>query len=163
MQELEKWVFIVENNSSKQVTELFGIHKKQTNDQSQEKITEQDVEYDFERSEVSGSDRESTADTYEQEEKVFNESQSDIQTELIKSEHSKTVFDFPANEFYEFIGDNENKKPSSTNSLHDEEAEQSEEETILESESGEENQLKQATTSCAFKPLAKASETSITL
>ena len=56
------------------------------------------------------------------------------QDESIQSEHYKTVFDFPANEYYEFVGDD--KEANSVSSEH-EESELLEDETVLNNESEE--------------------------
>ena len=141
VQELEKWVLNVKNDSNNGVTDSIVANEKQTKVQIQtdkENIAEKDLDENFECSDDPDSDIESIADpdepSYQPHEKELDESQSDIQTELIQSEHSKTAFDFPSNEYYEFIGNNENQ--SSVLSDH-EEAELLKDETSLKDESEE--------------------------
>ena len=90
VQKLEKWVAKIENDSNQNVTDAHVANKKQTNVQIQdqkENLSQQNVEENFECSD-NGLDNESIA-------------------ELTQSERSKQVFDFPANEYYEFIANNE--------------------------------------------------------
>ena len=135
VQELEKWVLNVENDSNKHVTDVLATNEKQGNVQIQEhkeNIINQDDAKNIENGDSdSESDIESFVDTYESchqpEEEVLDESQSYIQTELTQS---NTAFDFPTNEYYEFIANNE------TESDH-EEAELLKDETSLKDETEE--------------------------
>ena len=65
---------------------------------------------------------------HEAKEEELSKSELDVQNELAQIEESETVINFPAEDFYEFIGDNEN--PSSVSEKH-EKFEQSRKETGL--------------------------------
>ena len=101
VQELEKWVLNFKNDSpviNKKVDKYQSLEDK-------ENIIEKgDEEYLENCDDDSNSDAESFVDneepSYQPEELVLDESQSDIQTELTQSGFSKTAFDFPSNEYY---------------------------------------------------------------
>ena len=106
VQELEKWVLNVETYSNHDGSNSLVTNEKVAKDQIQEDIIEQGDTENLENSDHA-SDSYSDAPSYHSEELVLDESQSDIQTELTQNEYSKTAFDFPANKYYEFVGNNE--------------------------------------------------------
>ena len=109
VQELEKWVLKVENNSNHDVSRVLHANEKQTNISiPDEKQNIEETIEDMDNSEDEG---------------IFDD-----------AEDNKTIVDFPADEFYEFIGNNENPSSSSSN---DEEIEIPKEDTRLNDESEE--------------------------
>ena len=109
VQELEKWVLKVESNTNNDVNE------KEFNHQNLEENTnlgkpEETIE-EFDNSEDESIINETEELSYEPLGGKLSESELEIETELIQNEDSKTLVDFPADEFYEFIGNNENQTP----------------------------------------------------
>ena len=142
VQELEKWVLNAENYSIHVGTDLLVTNEKVAKDQIQEvkeNIIEQGNVENLENSDDdsdSNSEAESFVDnvepSYQLEELVLDESQSDIQTELTQRQHNKTAFDFPANKYYEFNAKNESENTAYSDN---EESMQMRDETILNEES----------------------------
>ena len=129
VQELEKWVLNVENDFNHDVTDS---HEKQADVQIQNNkvdLNKQDYEENFECSDDPDSDIESIDTDKPNYQPKVDESRSNIQTELMQNVRSKTAFDFPANEYYEFIANNE------TVSSDPDESELLKDETILNEES----------------------------
>ena len=111
VEELEKWVSKVENNSNHDVPEILDVNEKQASIsiQKDKQNYEETIQY------IENSENESIGDvaeelSFEPHKEVLHEKELDIQTELIPDEDNKTIVDFPVYEFYEFIGNNE--KPS---------------------------------------------------
>ena len=107
VEELERWVLNVNNDSNYDVTDS---HKKKTDVQIQnnkDDLTEQDYEDNFECSDDPDSDIESIDTDKPNYQPKEDESKSNIPTELMQNVHSKTAFDFPSNEYYEFVANNE--------------------------------------------------------
>ena len=127
VQELEKWVLNVENDSNHIVSDSRVPNEKVAKDQIQE-----DKENIIERGDAENLCFVDTDEpNYQPDEEVLDESQSDIQIELTQSKHSKTAFDFPSNKYYEFIANNEIVNTAYSDS---EESMQMKDETILNEE-----------------------------
>ena len=132
VEELEKWVLNVRNDSNHDVTDL---HEKKADVQIQNNkvdLNEQDYEENFECSDDPDSDIESIDTDKPNYQPKEDESKSNIQTELMQNVCSKTAFDFPANEYYEFIA---NEDPPNSESSDFDEAELLKDEPSLNDES----------------------------
>ena len=144
VQELEKWVLNVESDSNHNGFDSLVSNEKETNVKIQEdkaNRVKQDVEENFECSDDPDSDVESIVITDElnclPQEEVVYESQSDIHTQFMQNEHYKAAFDFPSNEYYEFIANNESA------STDHEEAELLKDDTSLNEESAVRHMIEQ--------------------
>ena len=132
VEELERWVLNVKNDSNHDVTDS---HEKQADVQIQNNkvdLNEQDYEENFECSDDPDSDIESIDTDKPNYQPKVDESRSNIQTELMQNVCSKTAFDFPANEYYEFIA---NEDPPNSESSDPDEAELLKDEPSLNDES----------------------------
>ena len=147
--ELKEWVSKVENDSKLDVTEMLDANEKEANVQRQEdkenyekqqeiidtnekerKVQIQEYKENHgepqETTEYFGnSEDESILDdteelSYDPQEEMLDENKLEIQTELSQREESNVAVDFPADDFYEFIGDNGTPNPVSSNDDEDE-------------------------------------------
>ena len=145
VQELEKWVLKVENNeSNKDATEVLDVNEKQAKFKIQKDKQNLGEPEETTENHDNSEDESIVDDTeelcYEPPNEELNE--KDNQTELIQHEDKKTIVDFPADEFYEFIGNND--KPSPVSSSDDEEHALPKEDTRSNDDS-EEKQMEQNT------------------
>ena len=100
VKELQHWVSKVENEPNSDVTGIHGAEKA-------DDLFEDDILNDKADSEVITDDPEFGKNTFESKgEEFIDESKSEPEMPE-NSERSKTEVDFDANDFYEFIGDNE--------------------------------------------------------
>ena len=143
VQELEKWVLKVENNSNHDVTRVLHANEKQANISiPDEKQNIEETIEDLDNSEdesIVDETEELCFETYKEE---LGEKELDNQTESIQHEDRKIIVDFSADEFYEFIGNND--KPSPVSSSDDEEHALPKEDTRSNDDS-EEKQMEQNT------------------
>ena len=138
VQELEKLASKLEKEHiHKELRGTVYTNEKQVNVQTEDvKTNLGENEENIEHFDNLDSDNESfTYDTEEESyeaQEVLDESKLKVQTELSLSEENNTVFDFLADKFYEFIGNNEKPSPVSSDGK---EVEQSTEETTSKGES----------------------------
>ena len=138
VQELEKLASKLENEPiNEEVTGTICTNENQVNVQTEDvKTNFGENEENIEHFDHLDSENESiTDDTEEQSyEEIDQLNESKVQTELYLSEENNVVFHFPADKFYEFIGNNEKPSPISSN---DEEIELPNEEMTSNCESEE--------------------------
>ena len=140
VQELEKLASKLEKEHiHKELRGTVYTNEKQVNVQTEDvKTNLGENEENIEHFDNLDSDNESfTYDTEEESyeaQEVLDESKLKVQTELSLSEENNTVFDFLADKFYEFIGNNEKPSPISSD---DEEIKLPNEETTSNCESKE--------------------------
>ena len=126
VQELEKWVTKMETDSNHDETNAF--HKTDMKSLSNVLIQEEkgnneepeETDEYFENSEDESIIDDPEVLSYEPQEEMLDESKLEIQSELSQSGETSMAVNFPTNEFYEFIGDNETPNSVFSNDDEDE-------------------------------------------